>query len=141
MRSDPKKKSSFRNVFRWIRRNEFRLVAFVAILVCSVIGFQAGMLFGKEHRADPLVVENIREDCPIAVSNSQSIESVAGAETVSEGDVANDGENCAFVGSKNSNKYHSPGCHWAKQIKPENIRCFASEQEAQAVGYVAGCIQ
>lgn len=41
-----------------------------------------------------------------------------------------------YVGSVNSNKYHSPGCKWAQQIQPENQIWFKTRQEAEAAGYV-----
>jgi aspartate carbamoyltransferase catalytic subunit len=34
-----------------------------------------------------------------------------------------------------SRKYHSANSHWAKDIKPENLIVFSSEEEAQALGY------
>lgn len=40
-----------------------------------------------------------------------------------------------FVGSINSNKYYSCGCRYAKLIKPENLNCFESEEEAVSEGY------
>jgi competence protein ComEC len=42
----------------------------------------------------------------------------------------------AFVGSKNSDKYHYPSCGYAKKIKSENLRKFNSVSEAKAAGYV-----
>ena len=41
-----------------------------------------------------------------------------------------------FVGSIKSNKYHYPGCQWAKKINPENEIWFSSSQDARAHGYV-----
>jgi hypothetical protein len=32
-------------------------------------------------------------------------------------------------------KYHSADSHWAKDIRPENLIVFASEEEAQSYGY------
>lgn len=40
-----------------------------------------------------------------------------------------------YVGSKRSNKYHLPGCRWAKRINPENEIWFASAEDAEAHGY------
>lgn len=40
-----------------------------------------------------------------------------------------------YVGSIDSDKYHSPGCRWAKKILPENEIWFATKEEAQAAGY------
>jgi micrococcal nuclease len=44
--------------------------------------------------------------------------------------------NCAYVGSKKSDKYHDPECKWAKKIKPSNLVCFKSRDEAVKAGYV-----
>ncbi len=41
-----------------------------------------------------------------------------------------------YVGSRNSNKYHLPGCRWAKRINPENEVWFSNPEEAAAGGYV-----
>jgi endonuclease YncB( thermonuclease family) len=40
-----------------------------------------------------------------------------------------------FVGSKNSDVYHYPSCHWAEQIKPENQIWFEDAQDAINHGY------
>ena len=44
--------------------------------------------------------------------------------------------NDVYVGSINSDKYYSCDCHYAKQIKPENIICFTSDDDALSKGYV-----
>jgi len=41
-----------------------------------------------------------------------------------------------YVGSINSNKYYECSCHYAKRIKPENIICFATDEQAVADGRV-----
>ena len=43
----------------------------------------------------------------------------------------------SYVGSINSDKYHSCDSRFAKMISPENIICFASEADASEQGYVA----
>lgn len=40
-----------------------------------------------------------------------------------------------FVGSKESSKYHKPGCRWAKEISAENLIIFSSKADAEAKGY------
>ena len=40
-----------------------------------------------------------------------------------------------YVGSIDSDKYHSPGCRWVKKILPENEIWFATKEEAAAAGY------
>ena len=41
-----------------------------------------------------------------------------------------------YVGSINSDKYYECDCHYAKQINPENIVCFSSDENAEADGRV-----
>ena len=41
-----------------------------------------------------------------------------------------------YVGSRKSDKYHRPGCKWAKKIKPGNLVKFKSKEEARNAGYV-----
>ena len=45
-------------------------------------------------------------------------------------------EGTQFVGSKNSDKYHYCNCSSAITIKPENLKCFNSKEEAQGEGYI-----
>jgi micrococcal nuclease len=40
-------------------------------------------------------------------------------------------QGCLYVGSKNSKTYHDPNCKYAKKIKPENLRCYHSEEEVK----------
>ena len=48
-------------------------------------------------------------------------------------------EECLYVGSKNSDKYHKPDCKWAKRIKPENLVCYYSEEEVKDLTMGKGC--
>ncbi len=40
-----------------------------------------------------------------------------------------------YVGSRKSDKYHSPTCEWAKRISPSNLVTFSSAKDAQEAGY------
>lgn len=40
-----------------------------------------------------------------------------------------------FVGSESSDKYHKCDCRYAVRIKPENIVCFNSKEDAESKGY------
>ncbi len=44
-------------------------------------------------------------------------------------------DDAVYVGSVNSDKYYVCDCHYSKRIKPENVICFSSDQEAQNQGY------
>lgn len=41
-----------------------------------------------------------------------------------------------YIGSINSDKFYECDCHYANRIKPENIRCFATRQEALSDNYI-----
>jgi hypothetical protein len=45
-------------------------------------------------------------------------------------------DGAAYVGSKESDKFHYLDCRWAKEIKDENRICFATRDAAVAYGYV-----
>jgi micrococcal nuclease len=47
-------------------------------------------------------------------------------------------EKCLFVGSKNSEKYHTPSCKYAKKIKEENLICYKSQSETKGKEF-SGC--
>lgn len=40
-----------------------------------------------------------------------------------------------YVGSKDSDKYHTPACQWAKKITTENLVWFQTADEAKKIGY------
>lgn len=44
-----------------------------------------------------------------------------------------------YVASKNSDVYHSCSCHNAKRIKPENLVCFSSQEDAEKSRSLASC--
>lgn len=45
---------------------------------------------------------------------------------------------CLYVGSKNSEKYHTPECRYAKKIKGENLVCYESEEDVVGLEF-SGC--
>ena len=47
-------------------------------------------------------------------------------------------EGCLYVGSKNSEKYHTPACKYAKKIKEENLVCYESEEDVVGLEF-SGC--
>ncbi len=44
-----------------------------------------------------------------------------------------------YVASKNSDKYHKCSCYNAKRIKPENLVCFSSKEQAEQKNVLASC--
>lgn len=146
------KKSKYREkwaIFRsWLgdvwKQREREIMWWLATLLVGIIAFEAGFLQGKAYQDPPLIIEK-----PAAQSDGQSDQKSCSNEpaslstkqdTSSSGSVAIP-KDCRFVGSKNSDKYHLSSCAVAKRIKPENRVCFASEDDARAKGYKAGCLK
>lgn len=125
---------------------EYRLVLAVGFLLISAISFEAGYLQGKDVKSSPLVIEKPSESpkndsqCPVATVQAQN--AATAQKTPSEADLALP-KDCAFVGSKNSDKFHAASCSWAKRILPKNRVCFKTAEEALAQGRVGdkGCIK
>jgi len=125
---------------------EIKIVMATGIVLVSVISFEAGALKGQNWRQEPLIIEKVAESSMLKTADSQnntaksskSASENLNANVAGASDVAK--KDCAFVGSKNSNKYHSPDCRYVKRIKPENIVCFSDEEDAKNKGYIpAGC--
>lgn len=125
---------------------EIKIVIATGLILVSIISFETGALKGKNWQQEPLIIEKVAESSmpkiadlqnntakPSNPASENSNTSVAGASDIAKKD-------CAFVGSKNSNKYHFPTCRYVKRIKSENIVCFSNEEDAKSKGYIpAGC--
>lgn len=134
--------------------NEAKIVLLIGLLLVAAISFESGYLKGKSGPDSPLVVE-----MPVVAQNSDSGEasgSVLGAQKAAQAakteaigsqtpapSLPAEKQDCAFVGSKNSDKFHTPNCRFAKLIKPANLVCFKTAEEALGQGRVGdkGCIK
>lgn len=121
-------------------RERGRIALFFGILLVGVVSFEAGFLSGVARSSQPLVVNvpveaNVSGGQVAGSSTESAVPSDAGAKAVP------DASGCAFIGSRNSTLYHRPTCAVAKRIKPENVVCFTSAEDAQSKGYRAGCIK
>lgn len=120
------------------QKYETKVIVLVGLILVALISFQGGYLKGKTLKDNPLIIEKTAS-CPEAPAASQSNEPKT--EVVVSNPPANvnlgavENKNCAYIGSKNSNKYHLPNCRYAKAIKPENLVCFASKEDAGKRGY------
>lgn len=124
---------------------ESRIVLAIGFILIAVISFEAGILQGQKWQQKPLIIERpamAQETCQTSQNNPSQTQNSAleGQNSLEMGKVTPQNlpagrQGCAFVGSKNSNKYHLPSCRWAKQIKPENLVCFSSVEDAVKKGY------
>ena len=128
----------------FLTKYEVKLVLTVGFILIALISFQFGYIEGKKNQKKAIVIEKTVE---VAKNEVPAIPTVSGVNSF-EVSQNSTGEkkiisNCAFVGSKNSNKVHLPTCHFAKLIKPENLVCFSSLEEALKQGRVAdkSCIK
>lgn len=124
------------------REKAFLLISF---LLVGALSFEAGLLT-KVWRSEAPLALTIVEGSPAASPSSGATVSFSetGQSLKTEAKETLEGsnpENCPFVGSKNSDKYHLPSCSYAKRILPANRVCFSSEEEAQKKGYTAGCLK
>jgi len=128
-------KSLFKSVKKFWLVNETKIVLIFGFLAISVISFEIGLINGQKWQQGSIIIEK-----PVGVPESCSNNPLEAQKIVSNQSKKVTGEmdplvNCAFLGSKNSNKYHLPTCQWVKRIKPENIVCFKSVDDAIAKNY------
>jgi len=119
-------------------KNEQKIVLVIGFCLISAISFGFGTLWGQKWQQKPLVIEKLA-DTPKATENSPESQNAASlASQVSQEpktqNLTTNTSKCAFVGSKNSDKFYVPTCSWAKRIKPENLVCYPDEQAALAKG-------
>lgn len=124
----------------FLKKYEYKIILVIGFILVAIVSFEGGYLQGKGHQESPLIVRDASQ-CPKIALSAYS-PAVLGETTTTAKNTAENGansatdtKNCAFVGSKNSNKYHLPTCRWAKNIKPENLVCFGSAEDAVAKNY------
>lgn len=162
------KELSGRIKFFW-HENDQKILTFFAIILTAMVSFQAGVSHQKEKEMASIDVNlnqkiasnpeqeklqaiagamnrkgiDVEKLAKSADSSGNSHQNSAPNAVVAGESSESQNQQCAFVGSKNSNKYHLPSCRYAANIKPENMVCFSSKEEAEAQGYVGGgcCIK
>ncbi len=123
------------------QRHESRIVMIVAVCSIAVVSFVMGMMTQSAQTTAPLVLDCRADDVKTLRTPSFDVAQSADGSTGITKDVVAVPETCMYVGSKNSTKYYPPTCSFAKRIAPENLRCFTSDNDARAKGYVrsTGC--
>lgn len=122
----------------------------LALILVAILGFQLGYIHTKSTIQSPLVFTPPSPmNCETELKNNSYSLVSSGEKTldraltaISQTSASHEkNTDCLFVGSRASDKFHSPTCSWAKRIKPANIVCFHSREEAEKRGYTQGCIQ
>jgi hypothetical protein len=127
----------------FLKNNEAKIALIAGFILIAVISFEFGLIQGKKIQNSPLIIEKaaqIQTPAVAAAAEASKTAQEAVAGTASTETIPKD---CAFVGSKNSTKYHVPSCTFAKRILPKNLVCFKSAEEAQSQGRQPdkGCIK
>lgn len=121
----------------WLKYEQ-KIILTTSIILIAVISFEAGYLEGQKNKQDSIVVNKAAcAPCPPnenkSPANSDSSHQITA--TTNQNQTNTENQKCAFVASKNSNKYHLASCQFAQKIKPENKICFPSAEEAVKSGY------
>lgn len=119
------------------QKYEFKIVLCVGLILISIISFSGGYLKGKSAESSPLIIEKVsaeNENTSQVASGAGNNQNVQNVQSNTVNSAQNDKKECAFVASKNSKIFHISTCTWAKRIKPENLICFSSMEEAIASG-------
>lgn len=128
------------------KSNEQEIILFIGVLLVGAIGFEIGFVQGQSIQSKPLIIEVPAKPEIPRISDEKSVQSnnektIGSGVSVKNQDASVVDQKCAFVGSKNSDKYHLLTCAVVKRIKPENKVCFSSEEDAKSKGYTAGCLK
>jgi hypothetical protein len=127
-------KDIFIKIKEFFLKNEQKIVLIVAFCLVSVISYEFGLLQGQKWQQKPLVIEK-GINTPVSnqtTQNEASItpENVSSAVLPTQNNSIVSTANCVYVGSKSSTKFYLSTCSWAKSIKPENLVCFKTAEEA-----------
>jgi hypothetical protein len=126
----------------WLK-HEQKIVLAIGMILIAAVSFEAGFLKGQQNKGDPIVVNKVASAEIASANTGQKQTDASDKKTTSanskpastESIATTDNQKCAFVASKNSNKYHLPTCRYAQNIKPENKVCFSSKEEAEIRGF------
>lgn len=133
----------FSKIKEFFAKNEYKIVLVVGFCLVSAVSFGFGAIWGQKWQQKPVIIEKLA-DTPESSKNVPESQNAAQASTaptneaptVANSTVSTNMSKCAFVGSKNSDKFYVPTCSWAKRIKPENLVCYPDEQSALAKGKI-----
>lgn len=110
------KKKHFKN---WLEGNQDRIILTIGLTLVAFLAFGVGRLTAPiGERGSEIIFKQAGEQ-PTGFLNQQK-------ET--EANLKKEAFQGKFVGSKNSDKYHLPSCHWADRIKPKNRIWFKNEE-------------
>ncbi len=119
-------------------KHESKIVLFIGFCLISGISYEFGVLQGQKWQQEPLIIERPIETPKEGVSSSNEASvvpsNVSSSVLPAKAPTSISATDCTYVGSKNSNKFYLPTCSYAKRVKPENLVCFKSAEQAIGQG-------
>jgi len=143
----------------WLEDNQADIILVIGIILIALIGFGLGRLSVLSSDKESVIIEsqetgnlelgagaiinNLEQGSGDGQNNPSTPAATDSLRSGNNGVQAAVGVKGIFVASKNGTKYHWPWCSYAKNIKPENLVCFKSEEDAKSRGYAGdkGCIK
>jgi len=128
----------------WLVVHQKNMFLLFGLITVGLLCFEGGFLYGRTSQSSPMVIslpmttEAVLSSDGVVAGIQSAVNQNTGEKNILE---EQKGKTCLLVGSRNSNKYHLSSCAVAKRIKSENKVCFASKEEAEKRGYIAGCIK
>jgi len=107
-------------------KEELLIVLIIVLVGAASFGLGRLSTLGQKQSAVRLVNPEGRSEGVASTNANSSLASARDALPASN--------NGTVVASKNGRVYHLPWCPGALKIKPENLRQFASKEEAEAAG-------
>ncbi len=139
-------KHLFNSAKKTIRKKFFqyesKFILIISFILVFIFSFEIGYLKNREVSQNPLVIEKPSE-C-LAVKNTSENKkntednnnSVSSYNNRLNKNKLSTNKKCLYIGSRNSHFYHLSTSSYAKRIKPENLICFSSKDEATLKKYV-----
>jgi hypothetical protein len=145
MKMSTRFRKTYAETVGFVRKERVRLGFLLVSVLIGIIGFEVGLIRGSMGSSAPLVIEKpvgelVTAECPVATVAGVTTESAGNGDLAGPSATPGSAE-CRFIGSKNSDLYHTPGCGPANRIKEENIVCFPDVAAATARGYEPGCVR
>lgn len=133
-------KSAKNSITQFWLKYEPKIVMISGLILVAAVSFEFGLMQGQKWQQKPLIIEKTASQEAL---KGEAVNLTTPDPKTAQGAFLAVKKDCTFVGSKNSTKYHLPTCQWAKRIKPENVVCFKSAEEATAKNYQPdkGCIK
>lgn len=129
----------------WWKKHGQIMLMILIVLLASTISFKFGQISNHNNTKINIAIRDTKNVNPAQEEVNMAIDALKrqGIDIHKEvEDKKDERENCLFVASRNSTKYHTKDCKYGKKIKDSNLVCFDSMEDAKSKGYIPakGCL-